>query len=146
MYGKGSFLHFLKQPLFQPCPKSNQFFLGAERIECKKFEVPTMSRFWVIVSINLFVCLFAYRKWILRFSQQRLDQFEFCFLQKMWNSKHNILYSEHVWLFCLLFKKIAKHWFLNLTTFNIFTRGTRCEYEKLFLELFSFFLLFSPFF
>ena len=126
------FCIFWKQRLFLPCLKSNQFFLGAARIECKKFEVSTMSRFWVIVSTNLFVFLLAYRKCILLFSRQRLDQFQFCFLQNMWNSRHNIPYSEHVWLFCLLFPKIAKNWFLNLTKYNIFTRGTRCEYEKIF--------------
>ena len=59
LYEKGSILHLLKQRLFQPCPKSNQFFLGSGRIECKKFEVPTMSRFWVIVSTNLFACFLA---------------------------------------------------------------------------------------
>ena len=60
LYEKGSFFHFLKQRLFLPCPKSNQFFLGAARIECKKFEVSTMSRFWVIVSINLFSCFLVF--------------------------------------------------------------------------------------
>ena len=110
------------QRLFLSCPKCNQFFLGAARIECKKFEVSTMSRFGVIVYINMFSCLLACRKCILLFSRQWLNQFQFCFLQKLWNSGHNILYINLAWLFCLLFPKIVKNWFLNLTKF---TRGTQ---------------------
>ena len=59
LYEKESFLLFSRKRLFLPCPKSNQFFLRAAPIDCKKSEESTRSSFWVIVLINLFVFLFS---------------------------------------------------------------------------------------
>ena len=56
---KRSFLLFLKQWLFLPCPKSNQFFCRAAPIDCDIPEVSTRSRYWDFLGIKLFVCLFA---------------------------------------------------------------------------------------
>ena len=54
---KESFLLFLKQRLFLPCPKTIQLFYRAARIKCKKLEVSTMSRYWDFLLINLLACL-----------------------------------------------------------------------------------------
>ena len=79
--------------------------------------------------------MLAYRKHILRFSQQCRNQFEICFLQKMWNSRHKLFISEHFKLSCSISSQNSKNWFFNLNKTNRFTRENGVNIKITFTDI-----------
>ena len=118
---KESFLLFLKQRLFLPCPKTIQLFYRAARIKCKKLEVSTMSRYWDFLLINLLACLLT-ESVFCDFLSNVATNLKSVFCKRCEIPGIKLFISDHFKLPCSISSQNSKNWFFNLNKTNKFTR------------------------